>query len=189
MTLSGIVIPTARLRLRPFYDSDLDDLVRLIGDWDIARWVSSVPHPYSEADGRNWIGSVRRQHAEGRPRRFAIALQQPDHLIGGIGLDGDPGDDSGDPALGYWVGKPYWGNHYAREAVAAIIDYGFETLGIETIRAYADPDNAASQKVLLHCGLEKVGDIELRRPTRNGARTAPLFHIARAGDGQSGLPP
>jgi 8-oxo-dGTP diphosphatase len=181
MTSSGTIIATARLRLRLFHDSDLADLVALIGDWDIARWVSSVPHPYSEADGRDWIGNVRRQHAAGRPRRFAIALRQTDRLIGGVGLNGDPGDDSDEPALGYWLGKPYWGNGYAREAVAAVIDYGFETLGLETIRAYTDPSNAASQIVLRRCGLEPIGDIGLRRPTRNGARTAPLFRIARPG--------
>ncbi len=65
------------------------------------------------------------------------------------------------------------------EAVAAIIDYGFRRLGLATIRAYTDPSNAASQKVLLHCGLKKVGDIELVKPTRHGARRAPLFRISR----------
>ena len=86
-----------------------------------------------------------------------------------------------EPALGYWLGQPYWGNGYGREAVAAIIDYGFRTLGIETIRAYTDPSNAASQKVLLHCGLIRVGEIELSKPTRHGARRAPLFRISRPG--------
>lgn len=189
MSPPGIVIATARLRLRPFYDSDLADLVGLIGDWDVARWVSSVPHPYSETDGRDWIESVRREHSTSRTRRFAIALRQTDRLIGGIGLNGDPGDDSGEPALGYWLGRPYWGNGYAREAVAAVIGYGFNALGLETIRAYTDPSNVASQNVLRHCGLESVGDIELTRPTRNGARIGPLFRIVRSGRDESGFEP
>ena len=45
MTASGIVIDTARLRLRPFRQDDLGELVRLIGSWEVARWVSNVPHP------------------------------------------------------------------------------------------------------------------------------------------------
>jgi RimJ/RimL family protein N-acetyltransferase len=60
-----------------------------------------------------------------------------------------------------------------------VIDFGFRTLGLATIRAYTDPSNAASQKVLLHCGLKNVGEIELLEPTRNGARRAPLFRISR----------
>jgi RimJ/RimL family protein N-acetyltransferase len=99
-------------------------------------------------------------------------------LIGGIGLDGSTGDGSTEPALGYWLGQPYWGRGYAREAVAAIIDYGFHGLGFETIRAYTDPSNARSQRVLLHAGLKQIGEIELLTPTRNGARRAPLFRIS-----------
>jgi [ribosomal protein S5]-alanine N-acetyltransferase len=177
MTSPGIVIETARLRLRPFHDSDVADLVRLINDWEVARWVANVPHPYTDADGRAWIAGVQQDHAIGRPRRFAIALKGGDPLIGGIGLDGDPGGDTDETALGYWLGQPYWRRGYAREAVTAIIAYGFGTLGIETIRAYTDPANAASQNVLRSCGLAYVGDIDLPKPTRNGAQRAPLFRI------------
>jgi RimJ/RimL family protein N-acetyltransferase len=77
------------------------------------------------------------------------------------------------------AGQPYWGKGYGREAVAAVIDYGFRTLGIRTIRAYTDPSNTASQKVLLHCGLVNVGEVELTKPTRHGARRAPLFRISQ----------
>jgi [ribosomal protein S5]-alanine N-acetyltransferase len=181
LALSGVVIETARLRLRALHDDDLAELVGLICNWQVARWVSSVPYPYSEADGREWIAQVRQDHAAGRPRRFAIVLKDTDRLIGGVGLDGAPGSETDEPALGYWLGQPYWGNGYAREAVAAVIDYGFRTLGMTTVRAYTDPANAASQKVLRYCGLTKVGDVELSRPTRNGARRVPLFRIQRPG--------
>ena len=96
-----------------------------------------------------------------------------------MGLDGTTGDGGEEPALGYWLGQPYWGNGYAREAAAAVIDYGFRTLGLETIRAYTDPGNAASQRVLLHCGLKRIGEIELLKPTHHGERRAPLFRISR----------
>jgi len=114
----------------------------------------------------------------GLPRRFAIALKETGRLTGGAGLDGSTGDDSEEPALGYCLGQPHWRNGYAREAVAAIIDYGLRNLGMETIRAYTDPSNLASQKVLLHYDLHKIGEIELIKPTRNGARRAPLFRIS-----------
>ena len=175
---AGVVIETGRLRMRPLRDGDLVDLVSLINHWEVARWVSSVPHPYSKADGREWITRVQQDHATGRPRRFAIVLKETDRLIGGVGLDGSTGDDSDEPALGYWLGQAYWSNGYAREAVAAVIDYGLRTLGMATIRAYTDPSNLASQKVLFHCGLAKVGEIELIKPTRNGAPHASLFRIS-----------
>jgi RimJ/RimL family protein N-acetyltransferase len=180
MTSPGLVIETARLRLRPYREADLADLVRLIGNWEVARWVSNVPHPYADADGHAWIALVREAHATGRPRRFAIASKDSDRIIGGIGLDGDPGAGTDEAALGYWLGQPYWGRGYAREAVAALLDYGFRTLGLKSVRAYTDPANTASQKVLLSCGLAYLGDIDLPKPTRNGAHRAPLFRITAA---------
>jgi [ribosomal protein S5]-alanine N-acetyltransferase len=175
---AGVVLETTRLRLRSLQDGDLAGLVARINDWEVARWVSTVPHPYSEADGQEWIAVVQQDHATGRPRRFGIALKKTDRLIGGVGLDGSTGDDSDEPPLGYWLGRTYWGCGYASEAVAAVVDYGFRTLGLKTIRAYTDPGNAASQRVLLHCGLKHVGEIELLEPTRHGAQRAPLFRIA-----------
>ena len=173
------VIETPRLRLRPFRDGDLADLVALAGNRAVSRWLAAMPNPYAEAHGRDWIAHVRRDHAGGRPRSFAIALKAFDRLIGGGGLDGHPGDASTEPALGYWLGEPYWGKGYGREAVAALIDYGFRVLGLETIRAHADPANRASQKLLLDCGLKRAGEIHLVQPTHHGATRAPLFRIAR----------
>jgi [ribosomal protein S5]-alanine N-acetyltransferase len=183
---SGVVIETARLRLRAHRDDDLAAMLRLIGTWEVARWVSNVPYPYTEADGRWWIASVRVEHACGDPRRFAVALRDTDCIIGGIGLDGDPGEDGSDEAaLGYWFGEPYWGKGYGREAAAAIIRYGFRRLGLAAIRAYTDPANLRSQKLLLHCGLALAGEIELSKPTRNGAARAPLFRISQPARGGS----
>jgi RimJ/RimL family protein N-acetyltransferase len=174
-----VVIETRRLRLRSYRETDLSQLVSLINNWEVARWVSMVPHPYTEAHGREWIASVQAEHAGGKPRRFAVALKDTDCVVGGVGLDGSPGDDSPETALGYWLGQPYWGNKYGREAVAAIIEYGFHSLGLGAIRAFTDPGNAASQKVLLACGLEQVGEIDLTKPARHGASRAPLFRVCR----------
>jgi RimJ/RimL family protein N-acetyltransferase len=173
------VIETERLRLRSLREADLADLVSLVGNWDVARWLSSVPHPYGEADGRAWIALVQQDHATGRPQRFAIALKESDRLIGGCGLDGSSGDGSDEPALGYWLGQPYWRKGYAREAVAALLDHALRILGLETVRAYTDPANLRSQRVLLHCGLARIGEIDLLEPARSGARRAPLFRISR----------
>jgi RimJ/RimL family protein N-acetyltransferase len=174
-----VVIETTRLRLRPHREDDLAALVALAGDWHVARWLSTMPHPYSDAHGRDWIAHVRQAHAAGRPLMFAIAIREADALIGGCGLNGSTGDGSPESSLGYWLGQPYWGRGYAREAVAAIIDYGFRELGLPRIRALTDPGNTASQKVLLACGLRKAGDIDLIAPTRLGAARAPLFLMER----------
>ena len=161
---TSVVIETARLRLRLLRDDDLADLVALIGNWEVARWVSSVPHPHSEADGREWIEMVQKDHATGCPRRFAVALKENDRIIGGVGLDGDTGTETDEPALGYWLGQPYWGKGYGREAVAAVIDYGFRTLGIRTIRAYTDPSMSTPERICIGGRSKIASRSDVRRP-------------------------
>jgi hypothetical protein len=68
------VIETGRLRMRSHRNGDLIDLVTLAGNWEVARWLAAMPHPYTEAGGREWIARLQRDHATGCPRRFAIAL-------------------------------------------------------------------------------------------------------------------
>ncbi len=143
------MIETGRLRMRSLYDGDLIDLVTLAGNWEVARWLATMPHPYTGADGREWIARVQQDHATGRPRRFAIALKETDRFIGGVGLDGSAGDESEEPALGYWVGQPHWGNRYAREAVAAVIDYGLRTLGMDNYPRLHRPEQPGFAKGLI----------------------------------------
>jgi ribosomal-protein-alanine N-acetyltransferase len=131
------------------------------------------------------IARVRQKHEAGRPRAFAVALKESDQLIGG-GIDGINIGGSDAAELGYWLGEPYWGRGYGREAAAAIIEYGFEVLGLETIQAISDPSNAASKKVLLACGLKRAGEFDLIKPTRNGALRVPCdiaFRDVRNEDG------
>jgi RimJ/RimL family protein N-acetyltransferase len=173
--VTGVVIETARLRLRAYRDEDRADMVALAGNWDVARWLTNLPHPYTKADADFWIEHVRQDHATGRTRSFAIALRESDQLIGGGGLDGSFDGGSSGPALGYWLGQPFWGRGDAREAVVAIIDYGFRVLGLTEIRASTDPANTPSQRVLLACGLQPMGEIARQTPTRMGAMRAPWF--------------
>jgi hypothetical protein len=55
---TGVIIETERLRMRAHRDGDLPDLVVLAGNWEIARWTGTIPHPYSETDGREWIAAM-----------------------------------------------------------------------------------------------------------------------------------
>jgi RimJ/RimL family protein N-acetyltransferase len=108
---------------------------------------------------------------------LAIALKDDDRLIGGGGLDGSNAAAAAEPALGYWLGREFWRQGYGREAVSAFVRYGFDVLGLPSISASTDPANAASQKVLLAAGLERVGEIDLRTPTNSGATRVPIFRM------------
>ena len=59
--------------------------------------------------------------------------------------------------IGYWVGLPYWNRGYATEASAALLDFGFDVLGLNRILARHITRNPASGRVMQKVGMEFEG--------------------------------
>ena len=55
--------------------------------------------------------------------------------------------------MGYWIGKPYWGQGYAAEASLAVLAYGFDQLGLHRIWARHMRRNPASGRVMQKMGM------------------------------------
>ena len=94
---------------------------------------------------------------EGKLLNLAITLRSDHSLIGAIGLVIKPEQDVAE--LGYWVGKPWWGQGYATEAAQAIVDHGFRKLGLARIYAQCFSRNPASARVLEKAGMVKEGHL------------------------------
>lgn len=101
-------ITTKRLLLRPLALADAPDIARLIGDYDVTRWLTVVPHPYSVPDAEDFIRDFDNDW------RFGIELAGT--IVGVIGITDQ---------LGYWLGMPYWGHSYMSEAVHAVVNAWF----------------------------------------------------------------
>ncbi|MFF7710948.1 GNAT family N-acetyltransferase [Pseudomonas sp. NPDC007930] len=59
--------------------------------------------------------------------------------------------------IGYWLGAPYRGQGYMREATEAVLRYGFEDLALQRIHTACFAANAASARVLEGAGLQPEG--------------------------------
>ena len=49
--------------------------------------------------------------------------------------------------LGYWLGKPFWGNGYMPEVAKALMDYGFNKLGLNAVWCGYYDGNTKSKRV------------------------------------------
>jgi ribosomal-protein-alanine N-acetyltransferase len=59
--------------------------------------------------------------------------------------------------VGYTLHPDFWGQGAATEAMVAVIDFAFKTLGLHSLKADADPDNAASRRVAEKLGFVQEG--------------------------------
>jgi ribosomal-protein-alanine N-acetyltransferase len=152
---------TARLLLGTFVPEDAPELQRLAGAREIADTTVSIPHPYDLDHALAWIGQQRREAVRGRATNFAIRLLPDGPLIGSAGLrDIDP--EHLQAELGFWIGRDWWGQGYAREAAAAVIRFGFESLGLNRICAHHMARNPAAGKVLHALGMRQEGLLRQR---------------------------
>jgi ribosomal-protein-alanine N-acetyltransferase len=144
-----------RLLLRPFLMGDVAQVTALVGERDIASTTLAIPHPYDEAMAEEWIMKHPARYQSGRGVNYAIVIHNLNTLAGAIGLQINIEHRKAE--LGYWIGKPFWGNGYATEASKKLIQFGFEELDLNRIYASHFVRNPASGYVLRNSGMEFEG--------------------------------
>ncbi len=154
------IITTARLRLRPVERKDGAQLLRLIDNWNVARWLGAVPWPYRAEDMVGFIDKIALPRQNGPKPILAIVLEgSPIGVIECCGHPDIAAPLSNAADLGYWLGEPYWRQGYATEAIAALLDRTFAAADAAVIRSGVFEGNAASLRVQQKLGFEIAGSV------------------------------
>jgi RimJ/RimL family protein N-acetyltransferase len=69
--------------------------------------------------------------------------------------------------VGYRIIRRFWGYGYATESSIATLDYGFNTINIDTIYGITEKGNEASHKILLKIGLKYIEDFYDKKTNLN----------------------
>ena len=160
------VLETRRLLLRPPTHTDADRIRRLAGDRRIADTTESIPHPYPEGVAERWIADRETAWREHRTLALAVTRREGAALLGVVSLEAGA---TGQAELGYWIGVDYWGRGYATEAASALLDHGFDVLGLRRVNARCLARNPASARVIVRLGFRHVerqrdGTVKWGRP-------------------------
>ena len=162
-------IRTKRLVLKKPRYRDKQSIVSQIGDWEVVKWLSQVPYPYTEADADDWINSLSRQE-------LTFNIFESDGLLGGIRLAHDDDDDYYD--LGYWLGRGHWGQGFATEACRGLLHYAVEELDIRNFKSSYMTGNDDSARVLSKLGFKITGEGEVYCLSRKA--TLPCINLELA---------
>lgn len=162
--------------MRPFRQEDALAVRELASNWNVARMLARVPHPYSVQHAESWIAGL--EDAKRRGDEYAYALEHEGKLIGAAGIERR---DSGFE-LGYWIGEPFWNRGFATEAVRKLADEAFSALKSPAVTAEHFADNHASGNVLRKAGFRYTA--ESRRwseARRESVRALMMVKRTRAG--------
>ena len=145
------ILRTERFLLRPAQVGDAEPIARYLNDFEVAGNLARVPFPYHLSDARAWL-RTRLPNLPVEETSFAIDL--PDHgFVGQVGFHrGAQGT-----IIGYWLGRPFWGQGIMTEAVTASLDWFFATTQADTIYSGVFIFNGASLAIQDKLGFTQTG--------------------------------
>lgn len=155
-------LSTERLHLRPLGAADAPALFAIHADPEFARFWSSTP--WTEmAQAEALIAQDQRDLERGEHVRLGIERRDDGALLGSCTLFKIHAANRR-AETGYGLAPAVWGRGYAREAMQALLGWGFapDGLNLHRVEADIDPDNLASAKLLERLGFQLEGRLRER---------------------------
>ncbi len=139
--------------LRPWRMDDVPALVAACNDETLHHWLPMIPFPYTEEDGREFIGSQPQRNAEGAGN-VGVFDAATSELLGACGFRVD---EAGRTEFGYWVASAQRGRGIASRALRLTTRWVAERTGTRRLQLHADVANVASQRVAEKAGFTREG--------------------------------
>jgi RimJ/RimL family protein N-acetyltransferase len=153
------VLETERLRLRKVTAEDADFLLELLNEPGFIRYVADRGLR-TTADAERYIAEkITPSYAQNGFGFYVVELKTTKTPVGMCGLI--KRETLEDVDIGYSYFERFWGQGYATEAGAAVMDYGRRVFSLARIVGITAPDNLSSIKVLERLGLRFERMIQL----------------------------
>lgn len=178
MTHKGTVtLETERLILRRF---TIDDAEAMFQNWasdpEVTRFMpydTCITLKQTQSRINEWLDYFNKTE---RSDVFAIILKDSGEPIGTIDYaETDPEVEAIE--VGYQLGKHWWGNGYAAEALKALIKYCFEECGFKRIWAMYNSLNSNSGTVMRKAGMQYEGTFRKDRMRKGELRDSVQYAI------------
>lgn len=159
-------LKTDRLFLRRFTLADADAMYRnWASDGAVTRYVFWETHPDVDAT-RAVLSMWVEQYAQEGVYNWAI--ERGGELIGSIGVVHCSTRDEW-AEIGYVSGRAYWGQGIMTEALAAVLGFLFEKVGLHRVMLRHDVENVASGRVMVKNGLVREGTLRKEHRRKDGS--------------------
>ena len=165
------ILETPRLILRRLTRYDAPAFHAMFSDAETMRYWSSLPHE-KLAETEAWIEESLQTMARGDGHDFAVL--HAERVVGRAAFW--MGNE-----IGFIFHRDVWGQGIAREALGAVLRFGFDALQFETVRADVDPENLRSVVLLERLGFRRTGYAE--RTFKLGDRWTDSVYLELTRDG------
>ncbi|MBM7665758.1 ribosomal-protein-alanine N-acetyltransferase [Solibacillus kalamii] len=148
-------LETKRLVLREILPSDAEDIYSIFSNEEVTKYYGLNTFKKIE-QAEKLIEAFTNNFQTEKGMRWGIEKKGFPGLIGTIGFN-SWSKAHRRAEVGYEIYPDFWRNGYASEAVAKIVEYGFQEMGLTRIGAIVFVENDGSSQLLMKQGFEKEG--------------------------------
>ena len=148
-------LESERLRLRWLEERDVNALYQIFADPAVTRYWSTPPLPDSAA-AQALLQEIHDYFKGGGLFQWGIALADTDRVVGTVTLAHIEREHCR-AEVGFALAASAWGQGYAAEAVARLVEHAFSDLEFHRLEANVDPRNAPSLRLLERLGFTREG--------------------------------
>jgi ribosomal-protein-alanine N-acetyltransferase len=155
--LERAVITTPRLRLRHWHDSDLEPFAALNADPEVARYLGGA---LDRAASDALAVKIRRHFELHGFGLYAVEIEGVCAFGGFVGLSIPTFEAHFTPCveIGWRLARSLWRRGYASEAARAVLQHGFEQVGLDEIVSFTARRNQRSIAVMQRLGMQYSGE-------------------------------
>lgn len=168
-------IETDRLVLRPLNQKDAKDLFVIFSDPVVMKYWNTPPWT-SLDDARDFINSSVDAMSRQESITLGIVVKATGEMIGKCMLFSYV-RESKRAEIGFAIGPSYWGRGFVSEAGQALLEYGFDKLGLRRVEADIDPNNVSSGKTLERLGFIREGVLRQRWEVNGVVSDSALYGV------------
>jgi len=146
-------------------------------DMDVCRFMRWTPHKDKE-ESRDILNGWLEAYSRESFYQWAITLKTSKEPVGAIALAViNEYDLCGD--IGYCIGKKHWGRGIVTEALKAVLNFAFTSVGFNRIEAYHSINNPASGKVMQKAGMTFEGMAKQKYRSITGFEDSNMYSIIK----------
>jgi ribosomal-protein-alanine N-acetyltransferase len=153
-------IGTERLELRALSESDVPDLFAVFSDPNVMKYRDGLLMT-TAADAAAYLAQIDQGFRSRELFEWGISNRTTGAIVGTCTLLNLSTIHSRGE-IGFALGKPYWGQGLATEAVKALISFAFVKLDLRRLEADVDPRNVRSLTLLERLGFQREGYLRER---------------------------
>ncbi len=144
----------SQVYLRPLTGEDAAAFVPWVNDAEVTRTLAVGAAAMNRRAEQTWI---EKMNASGSDVLFGIVVQEPDQLIGSIGLN-QIDFRHRSASLGMMIGeKSEWGKGYGTEATALVVHYAFKKLHLNRVQLHVYEYNLRGMRTYEKIGFRREG--------------------------------